>query len=147
MDRTRNEKTIFEECLREKGLKHSGQREAILDVFLRTEKHVTVAELHRLVQARHPHIGFVTVYRTLKLLGECGLCEELFFEDGIVRYEHKYNHAHHDHLMCTGCGEVVEVMDPEIERLQDRLFRKYGYMPRNHRLELYGVCRKCGGKR
>lgn len=147
MGQEKDEKTIFEEYLKEKGLKHSEQRVQILEVFLGTEAHVTVEELHRLVKAKYSTIGYVTVYRTLKLLVECGLCDELFFEDGIARYEHKYNHTHHDHLMCVHCGDVVEVMEPEIEKLQDRLFKKYGYAPESHSLELYGICPKCRTKK
>ena len=147
MQTLKDERTIFEEYLREKNLKHSEQREQILDIFLQTEKHVTVEELHRLVKEKHTNIGFVTVYRTLKLLVEAGLCDELFFEDGIVRYEHKYKHKHHDHLICTQCNEVLEVIEPEIEKLQDKLFKKYGYVPESHSLELYGICPKCKGKR
>jgi Fur family ferric uptake transcriptional regulator len=107
---------------------------------------MTVEELHRIVREKHPNIGFVTVYRTLKLLVEAQLCDEIYFDDGIARYEHKYNHKHHDHLMCTQCGEVVEVIEPEIEKLQDKLFKKYGFVPQAHRLELYGICPKCGSK-
>lgn len=141
-----DEKLIFNEFLKGKNLKHSEQRDQILDVFLQTEKHVTVEELHKLVKGRYSNIGLVTVYRTLKLLVEAGLSDELFFEDGIARYEHKYNHKHHDHLLCTRCGEVVEVIEPEIEKLQDKLFNKYGYAPETHNLELYGICPKCRRK-
>jgi Fur family ferric uptake transcriptional regulator len=138
------EKTLFEEYIRSKNLRHSGQRTQILDVFLKTERHLTAEELHRLVQKKNPSIGTATVYRTMKLLSDSGLCRELKLDDGSTRYEHLYGHEHHDHLVCTGCGTLVEVLDPEIEKLQEKLARAHGFRIRAHKLELYGICKKCG---
>ncbi len=137
------EKELFQSYIESKGLRHSGQRMQILDVFLKTEKHLTTEEFHKLVQKKHPSIGIATVYRTLKLLSDCGLCRELKLEDGITRYEHLYEHEHHDHLVCTQCGALVEVLDAEIERLQEKLARSHGFEIESHKLELYGVCKKC----
>ncbi len=137
------EKELFQSYIESRGLRHSGQRMQILDVFLKTEKHLTAEELHKLVQKKHPSIGIATVYRTLKLLSDCGLCRELKLEDKITRYEHLYGHEHHDHLVCTHCGALVEVLDAEIERLQKKLARSHGFKIQSHKLELYGICRKC----
>lgn len=139
----RKEKEIFEKYIRSKNLRQSEQRMQILDVFLRTEKHLTAEELYKLAQKKNPSIGAATVYRTLKLLRDCGLCRELRFDDGTTRYEHLYGHEHHDHMICTSCGAVIEVLDPEIERLQERLAGKHGFRINNHKLEMYGLCTKC----
>lgn len=137
------EEKIFEDYLADKNLKHSGQRRGILHIFLRHDKHLTANELYRIVQVKYPGIGYVTIYRTLKLLRECGLCRELKLEDGTTRYEHLYGHRHHDHLICTKCGRFVEVVDEEIERLQEKLAKQHGFYPERHRMELYGVCKRC----
>jgi Fur family transcriptional regulator, ferric uptake regulator len=137
------EERIFESYLLNKGLKHSQQRKEILDVFLSIDKHLTTDELYRIVKKRHPRIGCATVYRTLKLFSRCGLCRELKFEDGTSRYEHLYAHPHHDHIICTTCGRFIEVIDPDIERLQDKLFKLHGFHPQRHKMELYGVCQRC----
>lgn len=137
------EEKILEGYLLKKNLKHSQQRLEILDVFLNTDKHLTADELYRIVKIKYPAIGSATVYRTLKLLCESGLGRELKIDDGITRYEHLYGHQHHDHLICTKCGKFVEVLDPEIERLQERLALKHGFYPERHRMELYGVCKQC----
>jgi Fur family ferric uptake transcriptional regulator len=139
----KKETEIFEEYIRSRGLRHSDQRMQILDVFLKTEKHLTAEELHRLVQKRHPSVGTATVYRTMKLLRDSGLCRELRLDDGSTRYEHLYDHDHHDHLVCIGCGALVEVLDPQIEKLQEKLARTHGFRIISHKLELYGTCRKC----
>ncbi len=137
------ESRVLDRYLSEKRLKHSRPRRAILEVFLGTERHLTADELYRLVRKRHPRLGFATVYRTLKLLCDCGLCREVSFEDGVARYEHLFGHDHHDHLICSRCGRVVEVVDPRIERLQARLARSHGFILHRHRMELYGLCRLC----
>lgn len=134
---------VFEEFLREKNLKHSQPREGILNVFLSIERHVTVDELWGAVKQKYPSVGFATVYRTLKLLCWSGLCRELHFEDGTTRYEHLYEHEHHDHLICTQCGMFIEVVDSEIEHLQEELMKRHGFHPQRHRMDLYGVCEKC----
>lgn len=137
------EEKIFEDYLATKNLKNSEQRGQILYIFLSIDKHLTANELYRIVQKKHPSIGNATIYRTMRLLCECGLCRELKLDDGITRYEHLYGHEHHDHLICTTCGKFVEVVDPEIERLQEKLVKQHGFYPERHRMELYGICKEC----
>ena len=137
------EERIFEAYLATKNLKHSQQRKEILGIFLGIDRHLTAEELYRIVKKRSPAIGYATVYRTLKLLAASGLCRELKFEDGTTRYEHQYEHKHHDHIICTRCGRLVEVVDSGIERLQEKLFKLHGFYPQRHRMELYGICKRC----
>jgi Fur family ferric uptake transcriptional regulator len=137
------EKEIFENYIRSKNLRHSEQRMLILEAFLKTEEHLTAEQLYRLVQKKNPSIGTATIYRTLKLLCESGLCRELRLDDGTTRYEHLYGHEHHDHLICTSCGRIMEVMEPEIEKLQERLAKTRGFQIKSHKLEIYGICRRC----
>ncbi|MDO9541817.1 MAG: transcriptional repressor [Kiritimatiellia bacterium] len=137
------EKRILEDYLAAKDLKYSRQRDEILDIFLSLDRHLTANELYNIVQKKYSRLGVATIYRTLKLLCECGLCRELKLEDGTTRYEHLYGHRHHDHLICTKCGRFTEVVDPDIERLQEKLFRRHGFYPQRHRLDLYGICRNC----
>ena len=92
--------------LKKVGLKHTSQRDAILQTFLETREHLSLNQLHRLVRQKDERIGFTTVYRTLKLLAECGLASEVAFHDGIARYEHQYNRRSHHHMVCTECGKL-----------------------------------------
>ncbi|MBU2495120.1 MAG: transcriptional repressor [Candidatus Omnitrophica bacterium] len=137
------ETNIFQNYLSAHKFKHSKQRKEILDIFLSIDRHLTAEELCLAVKQKYPSVGFATVYRTLKLLCATGLCRELKLESGPARYEHLYGHRHHDHLICTRCGRFVEVVDPEIEKLQERLSKTHGFLPQEHRMELYGICRKC----
>lgn len=134
---------MFENYLASKHLKHSQPRWEIMDTFLKADRHLTAEELYHLVKKKNSGVGSATVYRTLKLMCESGLCRELKFGDGSTRYERLQGKAHHDHLICTHCGSFVEVFDPEIESLQEKLFKLHGYHPQWHRLELYGICKDC----
>lgn len=137
------EKKIFSDYVQKKGMKHSAQRHDVLTTFLKTEKHLNADELYRLVKKKNPSIGVATVYRTLKLICDSGIGRELRLGSDSVLYEHNYNHEHHDHLICTVCGKFTEVVDPEIERLQERLAKKEGFTLQRHKMLLYGLCREC----
>ncbi len=139
-------KEIFEGFLAEKGLKMTRQRQLILDIFLKKEGHLSPEELYLLVRAKAPAVGRATVYRVLKLLKEAGLAHEVDFGEGVLRYEHKYGHAHHDHLICMRCGRTREVVDEAIEQLQQKLADRYGYSLTSHRMDLYGLCPACRRK-
>lgn len=142
----RKEIEILEQFISDKGLRYTGQREEILKVFLSTEKHLSAEKLYKIVKKKNPNIGYVTVYRTMKLLSEVGLCNEVEFGDGISRFEHCYGHQHHDHLVCIKCGKFTEVMKPEIEKMQEELAQKYSFIPTAHKLQIFGVCKKCQKK-
>ena len=135
-------KGLFRTFLRGKGLRMTPQRERIMDIFLREAGHMTTEELYARIRQKDPSLGQATVYRTVKLLCEAGVAREVRFGDGVARYEQR-GEAHHDHLICERCGKNIEVMDPEIERLQEALAREHGFTPTFHRLYLYGVCKEC----
>lgn len=139
----REEFLVFDEFIRSKGLRHTLQRQKVLETFLSAEKHVSIDELHRLVKNKYPEIGYTTIYRTMKLFSESGLCGEIDFGDGVLRFEHKFGHQHHDHLICTRCGKFIEVVKPEIEEMQDALARKYRFTPTKHKLQIFGICNRC----
>jgi Fur family ferric uptake transcriptional regulator len=96
---------------------HSTQREQVLDIFLKTEKHPTAGDAHELVRKKNPKIGLATVYRAMGIICDAGLAREADFRGGIRLFEHEYQHQHHDHLVCLKCGKITEVMSPEIEKL------------------------------
>src|SRR5260221_448580 len=88
-EQVREAQDLFYKHLKKVGLKHTDQRDAILRTFLETRDHLSTDELHRLVKRKDPKIGFTTVYRTLKLLSDCGLASEVAFHDGVARFEHQ----------------------------------------------------------
>jgi len=139
-------KDIFRKYIAQKSLKSTKQREIILEEFLRSSSHLSTEELYLKIRRKHPQIGYATVYRTLKLFAECGIAEERNFGDGQARYEKSNGEEHHDHLVCTVCGAIIEFENPRIEELQELVAREHGFEITSHRLELYGRCAKCAGK-
>jgi Fur family transcriptional regulator, ferric uptake regulator len=134
----------FEHALREKGLKSTAQRDDIAKTFFSADTHYSVEELYNAVRRVNPRVGYATVYRTLKLLKECGLAAERHFDDGQARYEPTEETAqHHDHIICERCGKIVEFNSEELERQQERIARFLGFVVSHHRMELYGICSDC----
>lgn len=140
------EREMLRKYLSRHSLRVTPQREMILNVFLKREGHVSAEELYDHVRKLYPSIGQATVYRNLKLFSDAGLAREVDFGDGVVRYEHSYNHPHHDHLICRGCGKTVEVVDDVIEELQKRVAEKFGFELTDHAMYLYGKCPDCRRK-
>jgi Fur family ferric uptake transcriptional regulator len=126
------------------GLKHSRQRERIAQTFLSMGGHVSVEEVVARVRREDPRVSVATVYRTMKLLAECGVAvPRQFGGDGQTRYEAATGRPHHDHLICTACGDIVEFANERIESLQETVARRHGFEVQSHRLELYGRCARC----
>ncbi|MGH9319260.1 MAG: Fur family transcriptional regulator [Vicinamibacteria bacterium] len=139
----REEFRILREYVQGHGLKHSRQRDFILEHFLETGGHMTVEDLYRVIHRKHPGIGRTTIYRALKLFVDAQLASAIELKDGLTRFEHKYRHAHHDHMICTECGTILEFLSPEIERLQDEIADAYGFNIESHRHQIFGHCQKC----
>ena len=140
------EKEIFQEHIKSAGLRRTSQRDLILETFLKTEEHFTSEDLYSIVHKIDPGIGLTTVYRTLKLLTDAGLAREVRFGDNRTYYEHHYNHEHHDHMICTECGKVIEFFSQEIENLQDEMAAKFGFTLSHHSLRMWGLCSECQAK-
>jgi Fur family ferric uptake transcriptional regulator len=137
------EQEVFLNHIQKQGLKRTAQRDLILDVFLRTEGHVSGEDLYRLVREQDPTVGQTTVYRTLRLLTDAGLAREVRFGDGRAHYEHNYKHQHHDHMICSECGKIIEFYSPELEAIQDAMAAKYKFELTEHLLRMIGVCSEC----
>jgi len=135
------------EFLAGQGLKSTRQRHSILDVFVSAGRHLSAEELTLLVKKTDAGIGYATVYRTMKLLAEAGLAHERRFEDGVTRFEYNAAEGHHDHLICTRCGRIIEFENEQIEELQLRVAKKNKFKVHSHKLELYGLCEGCQAKK
>ena len=129
--------TILQRCER-KGLRMTGQRKIIAQVLENAADHPDVEELYKRTSKIDPTISIATVYRTVKLFDEAGILDKLEFGDGRARYEDA-ERKHHDHLIDVNSGRVIEFVDSDIEKLQEKIANKLGYKLMGHKLELYGV--------
>jgi len=138
----------FESFLHGKGLRLTNQRAEILRAIYRTHRHVTAEQLYEMIRddakTKELRISRATVYRTLGLLAEGGFVDALDLgRDQGVRYEHSLGHEHHDHMVCTDCGKIIEFNDPELERVQDEVVARHGFVATSHQLNVYGTCSSC----
>jgi len=138
--------TIEEKCI-SKGVKLTDQRRIIVKVLSQSKEnygesdHPDVDELYNRVSKIDLKISIATVYRTVKLLEEEGILAKHDFKGGKARYE-ALDESHHDHLIDIKTGEIIEFVDEEIEKLQNKVAEKYGYKLVDHKLELYGIKKK-----
>ncbi len=105
--------------------------------------HFTAEELVKDVRRADSSVARATVYRTLALLQQVGVVEKHDFRYGPPNYEATFAKAHHDHLMCIQCGEIIEFQEPRVEVIQDEVVKRYGYQLLSHTHKLYGLCRAC----
>lgn len=145
MTSTGERDVVLQRYMAQHGLKSTRQRSLIIDTFFDLDGHHTVEDLWSKVRQQDPRVSVATVYRTMKLLSECGLAHARNFGDGQTRYEAAAGRHHHDHLICTRCGLIVEFENDKIEQLQDAIARKHGFTVISHKMELYGLCRTCQG--
>lgn len=134
---------VLDRYMAERGLKSTRQRSMIVDVFFGMHGHLSVEEVWARIRQDDPRVSVATVYRTMKLLAESGLAHAQNFGDGQTRYEAAVGREHHDHLICTRCGTIIEFENDQIERMQDAVARRHGFKVSSHKMELYGLCKNC----
>jgi Fur family ferric uptake transcriptional regulator len=125
------------------GLKRSRQRDLVAEVFFGMGGHVSVEQLVAAARRSDARVSVATVYRTMKLLADCGLAFPRQFDGSQTRYEPAAGRPHHDHLICTRCGAIEEFAEERIETLQTRVAATRGFQVETHKLELYGRCAAC----
>lgn len=141
------EKQQFKKLFKQEYIDNFEDRYKILEVFLQTEKHVTVDELVQLLEANGWKLEPEFVRDTLKLMCRFGFANRSRFDNGQIRYEHRHLGQHHDHLICTKCRNIIEFEDEKIEQLQLSIAATHGFHMLQHRLEIYGICEACLSER
>lgn len=131
-----------EQHLRTHDIRLTGERQLIVRRAV-AYLHFTAEELVKDVRAIDPSVSRASVYRTLALLHETGVVEKHDFRYGPPNYEVTFAKAHHDHLMCVQCGEIIEFQEPRWEVLQEEVAKRFGYQLLTHTHKLYGLCGTC----
>jgi len=133
-------------ALKAKGLRMTPQRKAILEALVMHQGHPTVEELHTELLPRFPSMSLATVYKAMTLLKKHGQVLELEFSSRDNRFDGHRPHPH-PHLICTGCGAVVDPRIPGLDAVLDSLEQDTGYAVTSHRLDFYGLCPECEGEK
>ena len=133
----------FLSCLKEKGLKLTRERQLILNEVCNIKSHFEADDLLVKFRNRGQNISRASIFRTLKLLTECGLIRKVLMGENRSYYEYIYGSQHHDHLICLGCGKIIEFSNSKLEKLQQNVCREFGFKPTDHTLKILGYCKKC----
>ncbi len=142
-----NSEEVIEELkkiVKQKGLKYTEQREIVLNILLHAVDHLTAEEVYNEIKSKDgaSNIGIATVYRALSFLEEVDLITSINFGTDGKKYESN-SKSHHDHLICTQCGKIIEFLDDEIEKRQERIAKKNKFKITSHSMQLYGICEDC----
>jgi Fur family transcriptional regulator, ferric uptake regulator len=137
------DKQKFDEYISNKGLKLTREREEIVRDILRTDGHFAPDELFVQLRARGSKVSRASIYRTIPLLVESGMIEEVERVDKHAHYERVSQDSHHDHMICIRCGRVIEFYSAGLEQMQERLCRQEKFRGMRHCLDILGVCDKC----
>ena len=136
-------KQIFINFLKDKNLNVTESREQVLQAVFSTHDHFDAEELLFLFKKQKIAVSRATIYRTLDLLVECQLVKKLSLGDSCSRYEHVFGHEHHDHLICTQCGKIIEFYNDQIEALQRKICDENDFIEVEHSLRIFGLCKDC----
>lgn len=137
------EREQFLQYLRDNGHRVTPERLTLFDEIFSQHGHIDAEQLLESLQEGEVKISRATVYRNLDLLVECGLVRRHRLGRRRYLYEHVHPGQHHDHLVCTECGRVVEFVSPGISALQTEICRAHGFEPSRHQLQIFGVCTRC----
>ncbi|MDQ6991865.1 MAG: transcriptional repressor [Mariprofundus sp.] len=122
-------------------IKLTAQRQAILDLINAFDRHWDADELARSLSDSGQSVGIATVYRGLATLEAAGMIDSIQLADK-KRYE-RADKSHHDHMICTSCGDIEEFAHETIESLQRSIAAEKGFTISGHQLVMFGLCRKC----
>jgi Fur family ferric uptake transcriptional regulator len=137
------EKQQFKKLFKQEHIDHFEDRFKVLETFLQTEQHVTVAQLVELIGKNGWQLAPEFVKETMQLMCRFGFARKSRFDNGITRYEHLHLGQHHDHMICTKCQKIIEFEEDRIEQLQLSIAAARGFHMLQHKLEIYGICSDC----
>ncbi|MBW2438528.1 MAG: transcriptional repressor [Desulfobacterales bacterium] len=137
------EKKQFKKLFKQEQIDHFEDRFKVLEVFLQTEKHVTVDDMLALLDRNGWRLDPEFVQETMKLMCRFGFAQKSRFDNGDLRYEHRHLGQHHDHMVCTKCKQIFEFEDKRLEELQLKIAATQGFHMLQHKMEIYGICATC----
>jgi len=137
------EKQQFKRLFEDEGIDRTADRLAILEVFLRIEQHISFQELMTVLHDSGYTFEPDFAKKTLNLLCRYGFAAKKVFKGRPPLYEHRHIGFHHDHLICTKCGKIVEFENSQMENLQVEIAALHGFHVLQHRMEMYGLCSEC----
>jgi Fur family ferric uptake transcriptional regulator len=137
------EARILADYIAQNSLRNTHQRFEVLDVFINSEGHFSIDELHRLVSKKYPNVSYSSTFRAMQVIEQAGLAARINGVDGVFRFEHLYKHHDHAHLVCVKCGQIIEYDNRAIIRLQKKIAARHKFQPLRFGAKVRGLCQKC----
>jgi Fur family ferric uptake transcriptional regulator len=148
LDRHQQEKEQFRRLFGQRGFDRFEERFQILEAFLKLEGHVSLAQIADRVRQDGLHVDNEFLQQCMDQLCRFGFASQVVFDrDETILYEHRQLGVHHDHMVCTKCGAIIEFNDDALEDLQEKLAAEYGFFMLQHKMEIYGLCGQCMAQR
>jgi Fur family ferric uptake transcriptional regulator len=141
------EKANFRSLIEDDEIGNVEERLNVIDTFLSTEEHVTLEEMVALLRERGYEYDPAFVRQCMNRWVEHGFAQKEQFEGQPPRYEHRHLGRHHDHLICTKCGKIMEFRNEDVEKLQVKVATSQGFHMLQHKMEIYGLCTECLSER
>jgi Fur family transcriptional regulator, ferric uptake regulator len=135
-----SEMKSFQTLLKKEGLKVTSQRLLVAETIFSLHNHFTADSLLDLLKDRRDEISKATIYRILSIMVKGNLLIEHDFGKEYKFFEHIIGHEHHDHIICINCGRIVEFLENDIEKLQEKAAKENGFQIKGHSLNIYGEC-------
>jgi Fur family ferric uptake transcriptional regulator len=136
----------FQTFLQGQGLKLTSERASLVREIFATHYHFEADELLFKMKEKSVKISRATIYRTLELLVKSGMVRRVHLGEDHYHYEHVSGNSHHDHLICTTCGAVIEFHDSTLEARQREICERKRFTPTFHNLQILGICEACSKK-
>lgn len=146
-DTHEQEKKQFKRLFQQQGVDHLTERFQVLEAFLKLEQHVTINDIQEQLGQDNIRLDQDFVSNSMALLCRFGFASKIEFDDKETQYEHRHIGLHHDHMVCTKCGSILEFKDEAIEHQQLKVAEVYGFHMLQHKMEIYGICSKCMAER
>ena len=144
---TKAAKETLSQFLKDKRLRPTRERFLLVEEIMRTNGHFDADELYTTLNTKKLKVSRATVYNTLDLLVECGLISKYRFGENHSRYEKAFGRPRHDHLICLGCGDIIEFVNAKLDRIQKEVCEERNFKISNSTLQIFGICSKCQSKK
>ncbi|MBW2655734.1 MAG: FeoA domain-containing protein [Deltaproteobacteria bacterium] len=141
------EKKQFKRLFQQQGVDRFDSSFQVLEAFLKLEHHVIIKDIQAQLKADGISLDNGFVLNSMELLCRFGFASKIEFADKETQYEHRHLGLHHDHMICTKCGGILEFKDEAIEKQQLKVADAYGFLMLQHKMEIYGICAKCMERR
>jgi Fur family ferric uptake transcriptional regulator len=143
----KQEKEQFNKLFKQDQITDFENRFAVMEAFMQVEGHISSMQMMQRLNELGHQLEPEFVRDTLKLMCQYGFASKQQFNNGEILYEHLHLGQHHDHMVCTKCGKIVEFEDSQLERLQIEAAERHGFHLLQHKMEMYGICAQCMANR